>query len=148
MCVIPIGILAGAAAMLFRHAAFPAMSGIYVTATAATAADGPGRPLLLQSCHEQEVMSLLTLLLLPLLLQVDLGEVYCGREAGRDLYCLRAMACYYGGHYQAFVLVPSLGRWVMFDDSKVSHVGSWADVRTKCGLGRIQPSVLFYEAAA
>jgi len=26
-------------------------------------------------------------------------------------------------------------------------VGSWADVKQKCEAGRIQPSVLFYEAA-
>jgi hypothetical protein len=34
----------------------------------------------------------------------------------------------------------------MFDDARVTRVGAWADVRCKCEAGRIQPSVLFYEA--
>ena len=35
----------------------------------------------------------------------------------------------------------------MFDDASASAVGSWAEVRARCEAGRIQPSVLFYEAA-
>lgn len=35
----------------------------------------------------------------------------------------------------------------MFDDSSASFVGSWRDVRQRCEGGRVQPSVLFYEAA-
>ena len=80
--------------------------------------------------------------------QVDLGEVYQGTERGRLVYRLRSMVCYYGQHYQALVLVPEAGGWLMFDDTRVTCVGSWADVRAKCQAGRIQPSVLFYEAAA
>ena len=76
---------------------------------------------------------------------MDLGEAYCAHEAGQDVYRLRSLVCYYGAHYQAFVLVPDLGRWLMFDDTRVSNVGSWADVCRKCELGRVQPSVLFYE---
>ena len=57
------------------------------------------------------------------------------------------MVCYYGQHYQALVLVPEAGGWLTFDDTRVSLVGTWADVRRKCEAGRIQPSVLFYEAA-
>jgi hypothetical protein len=80
-------------------------------------------------------------------LQVDLRELFEGLPAGRHVYRLRSMVCYYGAHYQAFVLVPDLGRWLMFDDTRVSNVGGWADVRRKCELGRIQPSLLFYERA-
>ena len=79
--------------------------------------------------------------------QVDLGEVYQGAERGAHRYRLSSMVCYYGQHYQALVLVPDAGGWLMFDDMHVSRVGSWADVRRKCEAGRIQPSVLFYEAA-
>ena len=79
-------------------------------------------------------------------LQVDLGEIYRAVEPGQLLYRLRSLVCYYGAHYQAFVLLPELGRWLMFDDTRVSNIGTWADVRRKCELGRIQPSVLFYEA--
>ncbi|PRW57724.1 ubiquitin carboxyl-terminal hydrolase [Chlorella sorokiniana] len=79
---------------------------------------------------------------------VDLGEVYQGVERGLHRYALRSMVCYYGQHYQALVLVPEAGGWLMFDDTRVTRVGTWADVRRKCEAGRIQPSVLFYEAAA
>ena len=46
---------------------------------------------------------------------------------------------------QALVLVPEAGGWLMFDDTRVTRVGAWADVQRKCEAGRIQPSVLFYE---
>ena len=76
-------------------------------------------------------------------------EVYSG-EAAQHRYRLRSMACYYGSHYSAFVLMPLPAglRWVMFDDESVSLVGGWQDVIVKCEAGRIQPSVLFYEQAA
>ena len=76
------------------------------------------------------------------------SQVYPDSRAGARRYTLRSMVCYYGQHYQALVLVPEAGGWLMFDDTRVSRVGSWADVRRKCEAGRIQPSVLFYETAA
>ena len=82
---------------------------------------------------------------LPCCPQVDLHAVYRGVNPGQHVYRLRSLVCYYGAHYFAFVLLPELGAWVMFDDTRVSRVGSWADVRRKCEAGRIQPSVLFYE---
>ena len=60
------------------------------------------------------------------------------------MYRLRAMVCYYGQHYSAFVLAPETGGWLLFDDASVSRVGGWPDVLVKCQAGRIQPSVLFY----
>ena len=81
-------------------------------------------------------------------LQVDLGEVYQGVERGAHRYRLRSMVCYYGQHYSAFVWAEDLAAWLMFDDTRVRRVGAWADVRRKCEAGRIQPSVLFYEASA
>ena len=80
-------------------------------------------------------------------LQVDLCDFYAGVPRNAR-YRLCSMVCYYGQHYQALVLVPEAGGWLMFDDTRVSRVGAWADVRRKCEAGRIQPSVLFYEAAA
>ena len=80
----------------------------------------------------------------PVCLQVDLGEVYQGADRGAHRYRLCSMVCYYGQHYQALVLAPQAGGWLMFDDTRVSRVGGWADVRRKCEAGRIQPSVLFY----
>ena len=79
-------------------------------------------------------------------MQVDLGEVYAGVALGSRLYRLRSIVCYYGQHYTAFVWADDLGAWLMFDDAAVSRVGGWAEVRRKCEAGRIQPSVLFYEA--
>ncbi|KAL4424466.1 hypothetical protein ABPG77_006404 [Micractinium sp. CCAP 211/92] len=82
--------------------------------------------------------------------QVDLRQLYEGVPPGTaSRYRLRAMVCYYLRHYSAFVRLPELGeRWVMFDDASTSAVGSWAEVRRRYEGGRVQPSVLFYEAAA
>lgn len=80
--------------------------------------------------------------------QLDLGEVYSGVPPGVHRYALRSMITYYGRHYQAFVYVPEAASWLMFDDARVSCVGSWADVRRKCVAGCMQPSVLFYGAAS
>ena len=74
--------------------------------------------------------------------------MYGGVPAGTHRYALRSMVCYYGQHYQALVLVPGAGGWLLFDDTRVVRVGSWDSVRRKCEAGRVQPSVLFYEAAA
>eukprot|EP00887_Chlorella_sp_A99_P005108 scaffold25.g5108.t1 len=76
--------------------------------------------------------------------RIDMREVY-GGEAARHRYRLRCMACYYGSHYSAFVLVQVSGagqRWVLFDDASVSLVGGWQDVIVKCEAGRIQPSAV------
>ncbi len=78
--------------------------------------------------------------------QVDMAAMYRGAQPGQHVYRLRSMVCYYGAHYQAFVLVPDLGRWLMFDDTRISNIGTWGDVKRKCEVGRIQPSLLFYEA--
>ncbi len=80
--------------------------------------------------------------------QIDLGEVYSGLPRGLHRFALRSMVCYYGAHYEALVLVPEAGGacWLKFDDKSVSRVGDWQAVRRKCKAGRMQPSVLFYEA--
>lgn len=76
---------------------------------------------------------------------MDLAEFYEGVHPGAVIYRLRSMVCYYGAHYSAFVWADDLAAWLMFDDAHVSRVGSWTDVQRKCEVGRIQPSVLFYE---
>eukprot|EP00192_Tetraselmis_astigmatica_P005526 CAMPEP_0117673744 /NCGR_PEP_ID=MMETSP0804-20121206/14645_1 /TAXON_ID=1074897 /ORGANISM="Tetraselmis astigmatica, Strain CCMP880" /LENGTH=515 /DNA_ID=CAMNT_0005482521 /DNA_START=1 /DNA_END=1548 /DNA_ORIENTATION=+ len=80
---------------------------------------------------------------------VDLGEIYSGvGPPGQHLYRLRSMVCYYGSHYQAIVLSPDLDKWLIFDDESISVIGSWEAAKAKCLVGRIQPSVLFYELKA
>ena len=78
------------------------------------------------------------------------GAVFDGLKRGEHRFRPLSMVCYYGAHYQAFVLLPDAGGWALFDDASVSLVGdgSWPAVREKCRLGRIQPSVIFFEAAA
>lgn len=76
---------------------------------------------------------------------IDLAHIYHGLPVGKHHYRLRSMVCYYGAHYQAFVLSHDLGKWLIFDDEVISVIGSWKSVRAKCHAGRIQPSVLFYE---
>ncbi|BDA44359.1 probable inactive ubiquitin carboxyl-terminal hydrolase 54 at C-terminar half [Coccomyxa sp. Obi] len=73
--------------------------------------------------------------------EVDLAHIYKAQES--RLYRLRSMVCYYGAHYHAFVHTE--GRWIMFDDANTSVVGDWNAVLHKCQLGKIQPSVLFFE---
>jgi len=75
-----------------------------------------------------------------------MADIYQAGDPGVLVYGLRSMVCYYGSHYFAFVLSPQLGQWLIFDDASVQGVGTWTDVVAKCRLGRIQPSVLFYEA--
>ena len=79
-----------------------------------------------------------------MLQDLDIGQIYKAQEP--TPYTLRSMVCYYGEHYHAFV--HTAGKWVMFDDASTSVVGSWDNVKRKCQLGRIQPSVLFFERAA
>jgi hypothetical protein len=75
---------------------------------------------------------------------VDIGQVYKALQP--TPYRLRSMVCYYGAHYHAFVHTSD--QWIMFDDASTNVVGSWESVKHKCQLGRIQPSVLFFETAA
>ncbi len=63
-------------------------------------------------------------------------------------YRLSSLVCYYGQHYQAIVWRPEQNAYMLFDDASVSRVGGWDAVKAKCQAGRIQPSVLFYQAAA
>ncbi|KAL4433821.1 hypothetical protein ABPG75_000262 [Micractinium tetrahymenae] len=76
-----------------------------------------------------------------------LGEVYEGEAAAGRRYRLRSMVGYYGAHYSAFVALPELGgEFALFDDTQVNRAGGWEAVVCKCEAGRIQPSVVFYEA--
>ena len=86
---------------------------------------------------------------------------------GQHVYRLRSVASFYGKHYSAVVLRPEHGGWWSFDDAVSGLVrlptsgtrggvlddgcedeladGSWAAVRLKGRMGRLQPSVCFYE---
>jgi len=63
-------------------------------------------------------------------------------------YILRGMIAYYGLHYNAYFCNPKIDEWLVFDDSRVTKVGSsWDDVVAKCCSGHWQPSILWYEFA-
>ena len=64
---------------------------------------------------------------------------------GSAVYQLSSIVCYYSLHYVALVRRPDTGAWQLLNDANVSHIGSWAQVRVKCGRGRLQPCVLFFE---
>jgi len=63
-------------------------------------------------------------------------------------YTLRGMICYYGLHYNAYFRNPKTEEWLVFDDSRVTKVGTWQDVTKKCCTGRWQPFILWYEQTA
>jgi ubiquitin C-terminal hydrolase len=74
----------------------------------------------------------------------DLYEVG-SRLSGR--YRAQGMACFYGGHYVAFI--RKKGSWVMCDDAHVTPViGDWAAVQERCITGAMQPSLLLFEKAS
>ena len=79
---------------------------------------------------------------------MDLAALYEGLLPGQHVYRLRSLVCHDGPQRcVAFVLLPELQAWVMLEEGgRASRVGSWAELRRKCEAGRIQPSVLFYEA--
>jgi hypothetical protein len=45
------------------------------------------------------------------------------------------------------VLSGELGQWLLFDDALIRLVGDWAQVQAAMAAERLQPSLLFYEAA-
>lgn len=77
---------------------------------------------------------------------VDVAEVFRGGRKNKYIYSLRCMVCYYGLHYHAFVKDSETNNWRMFDDTRLADIGDWKAVQQKCHVGRIQPSILFYEA--
>lgn len=61
-------------------------------------------------------------------------------------YRLRGIVSYYGHHYVAFFCNPQTLEWITFDDKTVKRVGNqWKHVIEKCGKGRLQPLLLWYE---
>ena len=60
---------------------------------------------------------------------------------------IRGMFCYYGKHFCAVFKSEERGCWLVFDDSMVNEVGTWADVQDKCYRGALQPCLLFYETS-
>lgn len=59
----------------------------------------------------------------------------------------RSVICYFGHHYQAFVLSEELQQWLLFDDHVIKLVGDWSQVKAAMVADRLQPSLLFYESA-
>jgi hypothetical protein len=46
------------------------------------------------------------------------------------------------------VLSEELQQWLLFDDHVIKLVGDWGQVKAAMVADRLQPSLLFYEAAA
>lgn len=61
-------------------------------------------------------------------------------------YRLRGMVCFYGRHYVAIFYSSQSQSFIMFDDRRVTHLGDWSAVVDRCCRGKLQPTVLFYEA--
>lgn len=72
--------------------------------------------------------------------EVYQGVVACSKK-------LRAMVCYYGQHYSAYVQPRGGCSWLSIDDTQQRELGSWADVKAQCVKGRVQPSVLFFDSS-
>eukprot|EP00775_Hariotina_reticulata_P013475 gene13475-13601_t len=77
---------------------------------------------------------------------VELSQVFGGPAAGAP-YHLRSVVCYFGHHYQTFVLSEELQQWLLFDDNVIQVVGDWHQVKQTMVGNRLQPSLLFYESA-
>eukprot|EP00469_Lotharella_globosa_P001877 CAMPEP_0167805544 /NCGR_PEP_ID=MMETSP0111_2-20121227/21245_1 /TAXON_ID=91324 /ORGANISM="Lotharella globosa, Strain CCCM811" /LENGTH=270 /DNA_ID=CAMNT_0007702725 /DNA_START=275 /DNA_END=1083 /DNA_ORIENTATION=+ len=59
---------------------------------------------------------------------------------------LSGMILYYGRHYFATFRSNKLKRWLLLNDKKVTVLGTWKDVISRCRLGKWQPTVLFYQS--
>ena len=77
--------------------------------------------------------------------QVDLAQVFASPPG--PTYTLRCVVCYCGHHYTVFVLSKELALWLLFDDANITAVGSWTAACRTMLAKRMQPSLLFYEAA-
>jgi len=98
--------------------------------------------------HPTVYLSVLTLGLLLCVVStttIPLSTLTLVPQVASTTFRLTSAVAYYGQHYMAFVFNSKLNTWLMFDDASVSEVGSWQDVISKCGAGRIQPGVLFYQ---
>ena len=75
---------------------------------------------------------------------IDPAGIFRSAPAGPP-YALRCVVCYFGHHYKAYVLSEELDEWLLFDDTTISHIGSWREVTASLRSSRLQPSLLFYE---
>lgn len=77
--------------------------------------------------------------------EIDVSILYRGLDP-KHMHNLVSVVCYYGQHYHCFAYSYEHEKWIMYDDKTVKVIGSWADVRTMCEMGHLQPQVLFFEA--
>jgi len=76
---------------------------------------------------------------------IDISKVFGGVDSADHRYQLKCVVSYVQSHYKAFILNEEVGKWLLFDDSEVSLVGTWGDVLSLVEKHRLQPSVLLYE---
>lgn len=76
--------------------------------------------------------------------RLNTGAVFDLASKGA-IYHLRCIVCYFGHHYKAYALSEELEEWLLFDDSTISAIGSWRDVKSSLISSKMQPNLLFYE---
>ena len=76
--------------------------------------------------------------------KLNTAGVFDAASKGAE-YKLCCIVCYFGHHYKAYALSEELEEWLLFDDSTISAVGSWAEVKQSLISSRMQPNLLFYE---
>ena len=83
---------------------------------------------------------------------LDASRVFGGGAPPGPRYALRAVVCYLGHHYHAYVRAgcpsgapPEAGCWLLLDDETAAPVGGWGDVVAAMRADRAQPCLLFYE---
>ena len=46
---------------------------------------------------------------------------------------------------QVYALSEELNEWLLYDDSTISYIGGWKEVKSSLVASRMQPNLLFYE---
>lgn len=99
------------------------------------------------SVTREEIEQVMKIISTSLSLEDAFGAAHVPKKMP-PVHKLTSFIGYYGQHYYAFILKKDTGVWLMLDDASISSVGDWAAVCQKLKAGRIQASVLFYEAAS
>ena len=77
---------------------------------------------------------------------IDISDLFRGPKRGACTYALRSMACFSGTHWSAMLRQPRTGAWAVLDSSSIPvPIGGWREVRERCAVGALQPSLLFFE---
>ncbi|PFH38139.1 hypothetical protein BESB_004800 [Besnoitia besnoiti] len=70
-------------------------------------------------------------------------EAFTADVDGKHVF--RGMVSFYGRHYVCFFHHWGSGKWVLFNDSRVTRGLTWTDVVSMCVSGKLLPCLLFFE---